>query len=69
MDRNVPHDEIEEKMLQQFRHIYGNDVLRFKFTGAEVVELMAMGYHMGITAGARMVKEVVMMGMGPKENK
>lgn len=47
MKGKLPIDETEEKCLRLFKNVYGNDVLSFRFTGAEVVEMMAMAMRTG----------------------
>lgn len=47
MKGKLPVDETEEKCLRLFKNVYGNDVLSFRFTGAEVVEMMAMAMKTG----------------------
>lgn len=43
-----PENETEERMLRLLKNVYGNDVLSFKLTGSEVVEVMAMAYQTGL---------------------
>lgn len=42
MKNKQPETGTEEVMLKLLRDVYGYDVLSFKLTGSEVVEMMAM---------------------------
>lgn len=48
MKNKLPETDAEVAMLRLLRNVYGNDVLSFKLTGSEVVEMMAMAYLTGL---------------------
>jgi ABC-type hemin transport system ATPase subunit len=47
MKNKVPVDETEAKCLGLFKAVYGEDVLSFRYSGSEVVEMMAMAMKTG----------------------
>ena len=48
MKNKLPENDAEEIVLKLLRNVYGYDVLFFKLTGSEVVEMMAMAYKVGL---------------------
>jgi hypothetical protein len=56
MKNKLPETDAEVKALDLATNLYGRDFLRFKYTGVEVVEMMAMMYKIGCEDATKVVQ-------------